>query len=604
MVDKGFSLEKLQEYDQAINCYDRVLNIDPSNLEALQNKGYILLLTMNFNQAIDCFERVLSIDNTFILAVHGLFSASLVTNNFDRAHSASKQLMANLQEIESYYAFLLMDYYFKEKDYLQLMELFCYLIFGCQIEQIIYSVGETIYPDKIRNLMAGLPLIADSSLCFNRLANMGNIKKAGGKFDVTWVDPLLHIFLFSHDDHNIMALERQAIDRIDIVSHPFNPAINAREKLNAKLKDPDFLKKRSSIRQRFNKAWELFFNLECHYYKFYSADANSFMLQGISYGEHENYVKAIDSFKKALRSNPYHFDSFGNLGIVLKRYGFPNLAILCYQESLRIHYLNDICHHNLGLAFLDVNRIDEAIRHFEESLLLGGPIENSSLEYALRKKDGFSKEKVESNNETHSYDDLMAMGIDYINGGDWKQAIRFLEMAISTSPTKPEPYIKLGFLYQQTGKHSSAAKAFEKFLETALVNNMDMNVNDLALAYQGLGLSYGHMGISSNDKKCIDKAIENFAKSIQYDPSHPRSYHLIGGLYLRNKNYERAIENLLKAIELSPDLDEAFGELGQAYYETGQIVNAIKAFEDAVKINPSNPIHLSNLNVLKAANLP
>jgi len=70
--------------------------------------------------------------------------------------------------------------------------------------------------------------------------------------------------------------------------------------------------------------------------------------------------------------------------------------------------------------------------------------------------------------------------------------------------------------------------------------------------------------------------------------------------------HERYVKlgNVHKTVVAAPDLDEAFGELGQAYYETGQIVNAIKAFEDAVKINPSNPIHLSNLNVLKAANLP
>ena len=604
MVDKGFSLEKLKKYDEAINCYDKALTIDPNNLEALQNKGYIYLLTMNFNQAFGCFERVLAIDNNFILAVHGLFSASLAMSNFNTANAASKQLMANLQEIDPYHAFLLIDYYFKEKDYLQLMELFCYLIFGCQIDQIVFSAGEAIYPDKVRKLLAGLAFIADSSLMFNRLAIMGNIKQRTGRFDCTWLDPLLKAFLFSEDDHNLMELEKQANDRIDTISRPFHPNINVRDKPNDKLEDPELLQKRSSIRQRFNKAWEVFYELACRFYTFYSAEANSFMLQGISYGEQENYIKAIDSFKQALTINPYHYDSFGNLGVVLRRYGFTNLAILCYQESLRIHYLNDVCHHNLGLAFLDVKRFDEAIFHFEESQLLGGSIENSSLEYAMRKKERGNIEVIEYNNANHSYDDLMAMGLDYINGGEWNQAIKFLEIAISISPVKLEPYIKLGFLYQHIGKHCSAAKAFERFLETSSLTKGEVNETDLASAYQGLGLSYGHMGISSNDTSYIDKAIEMFSKSIQNDPSRPRSYHLLGGLYLRKRNYERAIENLLKAIELSPDLDEAFGELGQAYYEAGQLENAVKAFECALRINPNNPIHLNNLNVIKAIRLP
>jgi len=593
MVDKGFSLEKLQNYDEAIKCYNTALKIDPENLEAWQNKGYTFLLTMDYKEALDCFERVLSIDNSIILAVHGILIASLATKNYYQAEIASKRLMESSREIELISAILLMDYYFHKKSYPDLMELFSYLVFGCQ-------VAEFYNPQKMRGLLQELPFLSSNAMFVDRLANMVNSKKINQKINYKWLDPILNCLIFSDGKKNLVNLEKQAINKIKRIKKQLNTNGNIKDLLKEKFRDPAFQKKISGIKQRFNKAWGLFFEVACNFHEFSCEDVQSLMLEGIGHGKRENYTKAIKSFIKALRLNPYHYDSFGNLGIVLKGYGFPNLAILCYQESLKMFYLNEKCHHNLGLALVEVNRIDDAIAHFEESLRLGISIENNNLDYALRKKKELLCKKQETKNEYVNYNDLIKQGNAYIRKGDWNQAIKCLEIAISIKPPEPEPYLKIGLVYQHIGKNSTAVKTLEKFLDIVLPIKKDSDEKDLASAYHALGIGYGHMGISSNDHKYIKKGIEMFAHSVHHDPKLPENYHLIGGLYLHKKAYEKAIKNFLKAIELSPNLDEAYGELGQAYIETGQIEKAVNAFKDAFKINPSNPIHLNNLNALKS----
>ena len=59
---KGRTLFVLGKYEQAISFFDRGLQLEPNNVDALHKKGRMLSIQGNYSAAMPCFEKVLDID--------------------------------------------------------------------------------------------------------------------------------------------------------------------------------------------------------------------------------------------------------------------------------------------------------------------------------------------------------------------------------------------------------------------------------------------------------------------------------------------------------------------------------------------------------------
>mgnify|MGYP000874986015 CR=1 FL=1 len=62
---KGNALRDLKRYDEAIKSYDKALEIAPEFTMALMEKGKILYLQGKYKNAIQCYDKLLSIDSTY-----------------------------------------------------------------------------------------------------------------------------------------------------------------------------------------------------------------------------------------------------------------------------------------------------------------------------------------------------------------------------------------------------------------------------------------------------------------------------------------------------------------------------------------------------------
>ena len=58
--NKGVALYKMGDADGAIECYDNALKADPENLEALRNKGFVLRAKGEFEGALEAYDTLLS----------------------------------------------------------------------------------------------------------------------------------------------------------------------------------------------------------------------------------------------------------------------------------------------------------------------------------------------------------------------------------------------------------------------------------------------------------------------------------------------------------------------------------------------------------------
>jgi tetratricopeptide (TPR) repeat protein len=60
--NKCLALDNLGKHNEAIKCYDKVLEIDPKDAYAWNNKGNALYNLGKHNEAIECYDKVLEID--------------------------------------------------------------------------------------------------------------------------------------------------------------------------------------------------------------------------------------------------------------------------------------------------------------------------------------------------------------------------------------------------------------------------------------------------------------------------------------------------------------------------------------------------------------
>ena len=62
---KGFELQKSQNIDEAIRCYDNALELDPSNVQAWNDKGWMFMRRKEYDKALQFLDRAIRIDPNY-----------------------------------------------------------------------------------------------------------------------------------------------------------------------------------------------------------------------------------------------------------------------------------------------------------------------------------------------------------------------------------------------------------------------------------------------------------------------------------------------------------------------------------------------------------
>lgn len=146
------------------------------------------------------------------------------------------------------------------------------------------------------------------------------------------------------------------------------------------------------------------------------------------------YAEAMQCLKKALKTNPQHFDSLLLFGVILTNSGRYAQAEAVLQHALKLQSDSHLVHLTLGAVCASQGRQFKAQRHLAKAVGLA----HSSSMY-------FTAAEISA------------------NSGWNKEAIRYYKKAIQIDPTFDEAFYKLGIVYLK----SRRARAAEKCLRTA-----------------------------------------------------------------------------------------------------------------------------------------
>ena len=199
---------------------------------------------------------------------------------------------------------------------------------------------------------------------------------------------------------------------------------------------------------------------------------------------------------------------------------------------------------NLGIAYLNENKMELSKNSFEQAISLDGSDANAHYNFAKW----------------------------FETKGDIEHALAEHNIAIALNPSMFDSLYNRGVLMERCGELDKAMLDYQAAIK--------VNPN-LAVAHLNMGSLYFSQGQHQ-------LAIEKYRETLRIDPQSSLALSNLGGVYAEHGDFENAIPLLERATKIQPDKLDAWYNLGQSYASSMRYVEAIAAFEKCVSIQPTD----------------
>jgi tetratricopeptide (TPR) repeat protein len=196
-------------------------------------------------------------------------------------------------------------------------------------------------------------------------------------------------------------------------------------------------------------------------------------------------------------------------------------ALTLSIDTVRKSPDSPIPHYNLGNAYLEQNRLDEAVHEFITALKLNPDF-------------------------AEAHDNL---GTAYLNQDRLDQAANEFIAALKLKPDLADTHYNLGTAYVKQNRLDEAVPEFI----TALKLNPDF-----AEAHNNLGNAY----LKQNR---LDEAANEFIAALKLKPGLAETHYNLGNAYVKQNRLDEAVNEYIAALKLKPDFAEARNNLAFCY---------------------------------------
>jgi tetratricopeptide (TPR) repeat protein len=174
---------------------------------------------------------------------------------------------------------------------------------------------------------------------------------------------------------------------------------------------------------------------------------------------------------------------------------------------------------------------------------------------------------------------LLEMGITHWESDDLERASDCFTGAVQAVPMLPLPYLYLGMIAQDRGRHREALNEYAKALERC---------DDAPGVYEEL--LQGNSGDKDYDADQIMSILNT-----QISKCKQQALQGLGSTYLYFSDFPNARKVFIEMIDAYPNALEAYWGLANAYYGVDDFSAAVEQYRRALSISPDNVDVLSNL---------
>jgi len=214
------------------------------------------------------------------------------------------------------------------------------------------------------------------------------------------------------------------------------------------------------------------------------------------------------------------------------------------------------------------------------------------------------------------------LGVALVEVGRLDEAESAYERAIASDPTLALAYCNLGVVYKMKNRLDDAVEAYEKCLRYApdfelCLKNLSLVLTDQgtaiksqnlpgaiatyerALSYDTLNVeAYYNLGVALAEAEEFDRALIAYENAGRLRPQCAEIWNNAGVLYKERGNDARAMEYYHRAIACNPNFAQPLNNLGVLYTMAGQAQLALEALQRAVTVAPTYAVAHNNLGVL------
>jgi len=259
-------------------------------------------------------------------------------------------------------------------------------------------------------------------------------------------------------------------------------------------------------------------------------------------------------------------DAHTNLGYAFAQQGRIDEAIVQFHKALQIEPRHAPAHYNLGVSLAQTRRWDEAMAQYQEALQIKP--DNAAAHCSL--------------------------GIAFSQKGRADDALSQFQLALQADPNYAPAQFNLGNALLQAGKVDEAITRFQNVLQI----------------HPGYAPAYYNLGEAFLEAGKVDEAIVYYQKAfateadpnetLQIPPDYAKAHYNFGNALLQKGKTDEAITQYQSALQINPRYADAHLNIGGILMQKGKIDEAITQFQQELQIAPNSPQALNNLAWLLA----
>ncbi len=251
-------------------------------------------------------------------------------------------------------------------------------------------------------------------------------------------------------------------------------------------------------------------------------------------------------------------------------------SVTLFAHALSVTEENALAHINLGVAYLNRGRLDEAERELEEAIRIHPAAAEAHAALAgVRSEQERPEEALElyraalrldpGSSSTHR-----EMGSLLLKLGDSTQGLVHFREASALAPADGDALADLGVALSREGRHEEAMAKFEEASRRA--------VDEARLHH--------NWGVVLMERGDLDEASMHFEKAVAIRRDYASAHLSWGQTALRQGRFQQAAEHLREALRIEPENENAHYHLGLALANGNQLDEAFAEFEKALSLNP------------------
>jgi tetratricopeptide (TPR) repeat protein len=252
-------------------------------------------------------------------------------------------------------------------------------------------------------------------------------------------------------------------------------------------------------------------------------------------------------------------------------------SVTLFEHTLRVTDQNALAHINLGIAYLNRRRLEDAERELANAIEIHpGAAEAHAGLGAVRAAQGRVEEALESyraalrldpgSSSTHR--ELASL---LLARGETSQALVHFREGSALAPRDGDALVDLAVGLSREGKHDEADAKFEEASRRAV---------DEPRLHQNWGAVLLERGE-------IEEAAKHFEKAIALRPEYAAARFSAAEVAMRRGDFARASSHLREIVRTEPENERAQFQLGLALANGGNLDEAYAAFEKARSLNPN-----------------